>query len=105
MRDRPPREAIDAAEAIAHGDIARLDRQWGPEATTPLHDAVRANDQDLVERLIAAGADLTLRDAQWHGRPLEWANALGYLEAVMHFAGAVAYHLCHGYDPPHPVPQ
>ncbi|MBA3377262.1 MAG: GNAT family N-acetyltransferase [Chloroflexia bacterium] len=141
LRDRPPREAIDAAEAIAHGDIARLDpavarwervpngespirfaarfeqreviqwlldhhadqdiaplwsmgfrekvthaanddrwlnRQWGPEATTPLHDAVRANDQDLVERLIAAGADLTLRDAQWHGRPLEWANALGH---------------------------
>ena len=141
LRNRPAREAIDAAEAIAHGDVDRLDpaitgweslpngespirfaarfrqretiqwlldhdadrdiaslwslgfrkeatqaanddrwlnRQWGPQARTPLHDAVDANDAELVRLLLAAGVDLTIRDAQWHGRPLEWANALGH---------------------------
>ncbi len=53
-------------------------RQWGPEARTPLHDAVCENDSALVRMLLAAGADLTIRDSQWQGRPLEWANALGH---------------------------
>lgn len=55
-----------------------LNMQRGPEARTPLHDAVCGNDPELVRMLLAAGADLTIRDSQWHGRPLEWANALGH---------------------------
>ena len=66
------------AEAIRAADDPRwLNIQRGPEATTPLHEAIRRNDADLARLLIAAGADLTIRDAQWHGRPLDWANALG----------------------------
>jgi ankyrin repeat protein len=57
-------------------DARWLNIQRGRESTTPLHDAIRLNDRELVERLLAAGADLTIRDSQWHGRPLDWANAL-----------------------------
>ncbi len=53
-----------------------LNVQRGPESTTPLHDAIRLNDRELVEMLLAAGADLTIRDSQWNGRPLDWARAL-----------------------------
>ncbi|MDQ3657893.1 MAG: GNAT family N-acetyltransferase [Chloroflexota bacterium] len=62
----------------AAGEHRWLNMQRGPEARTPLHDAVCGNDPELVQMLIAAGADLTIRDSQWHGRPLEWANALGH---------------------------
>ncbi len=55
-----------------------LNMQRGPEARTPLHEAICGNDPELVGMLLAAGADLTIRDAQWHGRPLDWANALGH---------------------------
>ncbi len=141
LRNRPSPEQIRIAEAIGHGDIARLDRamarweslpngespirfaarfeqretlqwlldqdaaldiaplwsaglreeafraarnerwlnrQWGPEARTPLHDAVCDHDRGLVQMLLDAGADLTIRDSQWRGRPLDWANALGH---------------------------
>ena len=61
----------------AAGDGRWLNCQWGPEARTPLHDAVRENDAALARMLLGAGADLTIRDSQWQGRPLEWANALG----------------------------
>jgi len=57
-----------------------LNMQRGPESRTPLHDAVCKNDPELDHRrqVGVAGADLTIRDSQWHGRPLEWANALGH---------------------------
>lgn len=63
---------------IAAGDKRWRNRQWGPEARTPLHDAVCENDPALVRMLLAAGADLSIRDSQWQGRPLEWAHALGH---------------------------
>lgn len=65
-------EALDAMK-----DPRWLNIQRGPESTTPLHDAIRLNDRDLVQALLAAGADLTIRDSQWHGRPLDWATTLG----------------------------
>ena len=64
-------EAIHAA-----GDVRWLNAPRGPESTTSLHDAIRLNDADLVRMLVAAGADLTIRDGQWRGTPLDWANAL-----------------------------
>jgi ribosomal protein S18 acetylase RimI-like enzyme len=53
------------------------DRQAGTDRGTPLHEAVRRNDRELVAALLKAGADLEARDATWHARPVEWAEALG----------------------------
>ncbi len=62
----------------AAGEHRWLNMQRGPEARTPLHDAVCGNDPELVRMLLTAGADHTIRDSQWHGRPLDWANTLGH---------------------------
>lgn len=66
----------DAATSAAF-DPRWRDAQRGPERTTPLHEAIRLNDRDLAEMLIAAGANTQIRDAHWGSRPLEWANAMG----------------------------
>lgn len=64
-------------EAIAlMTDPAAITRIAGPNATTPLHDAVELGDLELVRHLIAAGADLTARDRQYHATPLDWARVL-----------------------------
>jgi ribosomal protein S18 acetylase RimI-like enzyme len=77
-------------EAImAMTDVRFLNIQLGPESTAPMHEAVRNGDTELVQALIAAGADLTLRDAQWHGRPLDWANALGHPDLAARIEGAM----------------
>jgi ankyrin repeat protein len=66
------------AEATqAAGDPRWRNAQLGPESLTPLHEAIQRNDEPLVRMLVAAGADLAIRDPQWKSRPLEWANALG----------------------------
>jgi len=60
---------------MAHGSTpASLSFQ--PPSANSSDDAIRLNDADLVQMLIASGIDLTIRDGQWHGTPLEWANAL-----------------------------
>lgn len=73
----------------ATGEHRWLNMQRGPESRTPLHDAVCGNDPELVMMLLAAGADLTIRDSQWHGRPLEWANALGHPNLAELIKGAM----------------
>lgn len=77
----------EAIRAASHGQWLNLQR--GPEARTPLHDAICGNDPDLVRMLLTAGADLTIRDSQWHGRPLEWANALGHPDLAAMIEGAM----------------
>lgn len=67
--------AEEAQRAMAHPDIR--DRPSGPERATPLHYAVQRDDAMLAERLIAAGASLSVRDAQYRATPLEWAEYLG----------------------------
>ena len=74
------------AEAVqAAGDARWRNAQLGPESLTPLHEAIQRNDEPLVRMLVAAGADLAIRDTQWQGRPLDWANALGrpHLAAII----------------------
>ena len=61
-------------------DPAALTRIAGPNATTPLHDAVELGDSELARHLIAAGADLTARDRQYHATPLDWARVLNQPE-------------------------
>lgn len=54
-----------------------LDARRGPDGATPLHEAIRDNDAELVRLLIDAGADPAARDARYGATPLGWAEALG----------------------------
>lgn len=67
--------AEDAVRAMAYPEI--LNQPTGPERAAPLHHAVRRDDPVLVELLLAAGASLSVRDAQFQATPLEWAEHLG----------------------------
>ena len=53
----------------------------GPPAPTTLHAALLAEDIPTLERLLASGSPLEIRDAQ-HRTPLMWAVQLGDAEAV-----------------------
>jgi ankyrin repeat protein len=82
-------EPADRAALVAaaeHGNVAavRLMLELGfpigarREATdddgaTALHAASWAGSAETVALLLDHGADLTARDARWHGQPLEWA--------------------------------
>ena len=65
----------DEAIALMHEE-RYVNRIAGPQATTPLHDAIALGDATLARHLIASGADLDARDSQHHGTPLDWARAL-----------------------------
>ena len=48
-------------------------RPWGPEEISPLHGAAWAGWPEMVEALLAAGADSGARDPNHAGTPLGWA--------------------------------
>ncbi|MDQ3539975.1 MAG: GNAT family N-acetyltransferase [Chloroflexota bacterium] len=65
-------------EAIAAmRDACYLNARGGPGQVTPLHEAVRDDDPELVRLLVDAGADLSIEDGQYRSTPLGWAKALG----------------------------
>lgn len=74
----------EATALMANGRA--LNRVAGQRGTTPLHDAIERDDVELARRLIAAGADITARDRQYHGTPLDWARTLNRPEiaALLH---------------------
>jgi ankyrin repeat protein len=43
------------------------------ERVTPLHLAAQNGDLEVIEALLAAGADPTVEDALYHGTPADWA--------------------------------
>ena len=47
------------------------------DGITPLHKAAQAGDLDVVDTLIAAGANVNARERKWHGTPLSWSIVLG----------------------------
>jgi ankyrin repeat protein len=49
---------------------------------TALHHAAAADDRRSAEALIAAGADMDVRDAQHGSSPVLWANNFGHREMV-----------------------
>jgi ribosomal protein S18 acetylase RimI-like enzyme len=63
----------------AHPDIDERFEPWG---RTILHHAVQDRDTVLLEAALALGADRELRDRQFGGTPLEWAQHFGNVEAA-----------------------
>ncbi len=57
-------------------------RRFGEGGRTPLHEAVARNDLPLVNLLLAAGADPSLQEGQFHADPLGWAHHFGRTEMV-----------------------
>jgi uncharacterized protein len=64
-------------EATPPADV----RQRSADGTTALHWAVYNNDVDLVERLLAAGADVNAAN-DYHATPLSEAAVVGNLQVV-----------------------
>lgn len=64
----------EAERAMA--DHGLRDRLWGIPGASALHEAVRTGDDALVDALLEAGADRTVRDGEWKATPQEWARVL-----------------------------
>ena len=72
--------ALDAGfgiDALARSDVP-IEEPW----ETALHTAANAGDLDLIRLLLDRGADPTIRDGRFQGRPLEWAAHAGQADAV-----------------------
>ena len=64
-------------DVLARSDVP-VEQPW----ETALHVAAMAGDLDLIRLLLDRGADPTIRDGRFQGRPLEWAHHGGQLDAV-----------------------
>ena len=80
---RSPRPLLSAAE---HGNATAVAllltlgadaRTAGHDGITALHRAVQSGSLAAVEHLLAAGADVDVRERRWGGTPLSWAVVLG----------------------------
>jgi hypothetical protein len=69
--------AIDALVAAGLDVDVRLPRPFAP---TMLHEAAWNGQRAASERLLAHGADPTLRDTQFDGTPSGWARHAGHVE-------------------------
>ncbi|HMK11739.1 MAG TPA: ankyrin repeat domain-containing protein [Acidimicrobiales bacterium] len=81
---RGNREAVTTLLALGF-DIdakARTDVPIEQEWETALHAAVSHADRGMVELLLAAGADPTIRDARFDAMPLGWARHAGNEELI-----------------------
>ncbi|MBC8107782.1 MAG: ankyrin repeat domain-containing protein [Anaerolineae bacterium] len=70
---------------IDHGaDINAKVVIWDKPAA-PLHLAVADGNAEIIRMLIAAGADLTIRDAEFNATPADWADHFGRAEIISLF--------------------
>jgi ankyrin repeat protein len=76
------RDLAALVTAAEHGNISAVElaldvgfpiEARGDDGATALHAAAYAGSAETVALLLARGADLTERDARWHGQPLDWA--------------------------------
>lgn len=64
-------------DALARGDVP-LEQPW----QTALHSAVERDAPEIVELLLAHGADSSICDTRFDSTPLEWAQHLGRSRVV-----------------------
>lgn len=75
---------------------ARLDAV-DRDGISPLHRAVQSGSLAMVQRMVAEGADVDLRERRWHGTSMSWALVLGqphvaeWLAPLSHDVRAMAY--------------
>jgi ankyrin repeat protein len=92
VTDPPPAGLI--ARAAARGNIAAValllergaDVNAFGERATALHEAAWRNEKALVETLLSAGADRTLRDREFGATPSGWAAHAGHAELAERLA-------------------
>ena len=63
--------------ALGRADVP-VEHEW----ETGLHAAVSIGDRGLVERLLAAGADVTIKDARFEATALGWARHFEHSDLV-----------------------
>ena len=66
----------DLAKAIWKGN-----NKWIP-GSTPLHWAAHDGHLKLVKRLVALGAEINAKEANWWCRPIDWAADSGQFKVV-----------------------
>lgn len=85
--DRSKQIALALAAQHGHADVVRLlldagvdPNRYNPEGfhshSTPLHQAIAADHQDVVRILVESGARLDIKDTVYQGTPLGWADYL-----------------------------
>jgi ankyrin repeat protein len=75
---------------LAHGANVNA-RSSAQSKQTALHAAAWEGNLDMVKLLVAAGADLTTRDAEHDGTPLQWAKVSIEISNNLKCAEVVAY--------------
>jgi ankyrin repeat protein len=80
-------------QAVCDGDAAAVKQQLDEspelvnakdEGATPLHFAAIENHRDVVDLLIAHGADLNAVDEEYNSTPAGWANEKGHVPMAHH---------------------
>ena len=86
VTDPPPPGLIARAASQGRADVVALLLARGADVNAfgergaALHEAALRNDAALAEQLVAAGADLTLRDREFGATPAGWASFAGHTE-------------------------
>ena len=100
---RPPGTLLAAAEFGNAAAVALLlsfgaDARAGDrDGISPLHRAVQSGPLAAVERLLAAGADIDLRERKWKGTPSTWSRVLGHPHLTAYLAAAAMCAACPGW--------
>jgi hypothetical protein len=79
-----PAAAVDLLADLGF-DVNALGRSDAPVEQpweTALHQSAGAGDADLTRRLLALGADPTIRDARFDATPLDWARHFGHRSTI-----------------------
>jgi peptide-methionine (S)-S-oxide reductase len=75
--------AIDRLVDAGLDPNVRLPRPFAP---TMLHEAASRGERAACERLVARGADRTIRDTQYDATPADWAEHAGHVELAAFLA-------------------